>query len=71
MNTMISKEKISDAMEIVVEINDENVFCICPSCECEVNVDLSEVFIEKINEEYVNEIRKRNDGFSTFFSRTG
>ena len=40
------KEKISDAMEIVVEINDENVFCICPSCECEVNVDLSEVFAD-------------------------
>ena len=46
MNTMISKEKISDAMEIVAEINDENVFCICPSCECEVNVDLSEVFAD-------------------------
>ena len=27
--------------------------------------------IEYIKEEYVNEIRKRNDGFSTFFSRTG
>jgi hypothetical protein len=38
------KEKISDSMEVSVEINDENVFCICPSCGCEVNVDLSEVF---------------------------
>ncbi|MDR5586013.1 hypothetical protein [Clostridium aquiflavi] len=38
------KEKISDAMEVAVEINDENVFCTCPSCGCEVNVDLSEIF---------------------------
>lgn len=38
------KEKISDTVEAVVEINDENVFCTCPGCGCEVNVDLSEVF---------------------------
>ncbi|WP_373898853.1 hypothetical protein ACER0A_004690 [Haloimpatiens sp. FM7315] len=40
------KERISDSMEVSVEINDENVFCICPSCGCEVNVDLSEVFAD-------------------------
>lgn len=40
------KEKINDVMEISVEINDENVFCTCPSCRREVNVDLSEVFAD-------------------------
>jgi hypothetical protein len=40
------KEKISDSMEVSMEINYENVFCICPSCGCEVKVDLSEVFAD-------------------------
>lgn len=40
------KEKINDAMEVSVEINDENVFCICPICGCEVNVDISEIFAD-------------------------
>ena len=34
------KERINDAMEVTVEINDENVFCTCPKCGDEVQVDL-------------------------------
>ena len=37
------KEPINDAMEVTVEINDENVFCLCPVCGREVLVNLEEV----------------------------
>lgn len=37
------KEKLNDAMEFSIEINDENVFCQCPNCGREVLVDLAEV----------------------------
>ena len=40
------KEKINDAMEVSIEINDENVFCACPKCGKEVRVDLVEVLEE-------------------------
>ncbi len=33
------KEKISDSMEIRVELNDENIFTACPVCGNEFNVD--------------------------------
>lgn len=36
------KEKINDAMEVTVEINDENVFCTCPKCGIEVQVNLED-----------------------------
>jgi len=36
------KEKLNDAMEVTVEINDENVFCHCPRCGTEVQVDINE-----------------------------
>lgn len=34
------KENVSDTMAVSVEINDENVFCKCPECGGETNVDL-------------------------------
>ena len=37
------KEPINDAMEVTVEISDENVFCRCPVCGREGLVDLGEV----------------------------
>ena len=37
------KEPINDAMEVTIEISDENVFCRCPVCGREVMVDLEEV----------------------------
>lgn len=37
------KETVSDSMDITIEINDENVFCRCPNCGDEVQVDLQEV----------------------------
>ena len=40
------KEKINDVMEVSIEINDENVFCTCPKCGKEVEVDLVEVLEE-------------------------
>ena len=36
------KEQLGDTVEVSIEINDENVFCRCPSCGSEV--DLAEVF---------------------------
>ena len=38
------KEKLSDTVEITVEIHDDNVFCTCPGCGCEVIIDLAELF---------------------------
>lgn len=38
------KEKISDTVEIAVEIHDDNVFCACPECGIQVRVDLAELF---------------------------
>ena len=38
------KEKLSDAVEVSVEITDENVLTRCPGCGDEVGVDLAELF---------------------------
>ena len=38
------KETINDAVEVKVEINDENVYCRCLRCGAEVQVDLNEFF---------------------------
>lgn len=46
------KEKLTETVGISVEINDENVYCTCPCCGCEVNVDLSEVFSDGISDLY-------------------
>ena len=40
------KEKINDAVEVTIEIAD-NVFCRCPKCGAEVEVDLSEFIGDK------------------------
>lgn len=40
------KEKISSTAETKIEINDENVFCICPKCGREVQVNLEDVMID-------------------------
>ncbi|MDE1468884.1 hypothetical protein [Eubacterium limosum] len=40
------KEQLNDALEVSAEINDENVFCHCPHCGNEVQVDLAEVFAD-------------------------
>ena len=40
------KEQLNDAMEVSIEINDENVFCRCPHCGSKVRVDLAEVFAD-------------------------
>lgn len=40
------KEQLTDAMEISIEINDENVYCRCPICGDEVQVNLAEVFAD-------------------------
>lgn len=37
------KEKLSDAVEVTVEITDENVFTRCPGCGDEVSIDLAEL----------------------------
>ncbi|EGQ26738.1 hypothetical protein HMPREF9372_1279 [Sporosarcina newyorkensis 2681] len=39
------KEKISPAVDVTVDIHDDNVFCTCPDCGCEVNVDLAQLFL--------------------------
>lgn len=40
------KEQMNDAIEVSVEINDENVYCRCPKFCCEVQLDLAEVFAD-------------------------
>lgn len=40
------KEQLNDAMEVSVEINDENVYCRCPKCGREVQTDLADVFAD-------------------------
>ena len=30
--------------EVITEINDENVYCHCPECGVELQVDLAEIF---------------------------
>lgn len=37
------KERLNEAMEISIEITDENVFCHCPMCGFEVPVDIAEI----------------------------
>lgn len=46
------KEKLTDTVEVKVELNDENVFCACPDCGKEVGVDLSCVFADGIGDMY-------------------
>ena len=41
------KEQLNDAVEVSIEINDENVFCKCPHCGSEVRVDLAEVLCDE------------------------
>ncbi|MGN0179795.1 MAG: hypothetical protein ACI4DY_10205 [Monoglobaceae bacterium] len=38
------KEKLNDEVEIPIGINDENVYCRCPKCGAEVQVNLDEFF---------------------------
>lgn len=40
------KERLNDAMEVVVEINDENVFSHCIHCGKELQVNLEELFAD-------------------------
>ena len=37
------KETMGDAAEVKIEINDENVFCRCPHCGSEVQVNLQDI----------------------------
>ena len=40
------KESLNDAMDVSIEITDENVFCHCPMCSTEVSVDIAAVFCD-------------------------
>ncbi len=46
------KEKLSRAVEVTVEITDENVFTRCPGCGDEVGVDLAELFSDSESDLY-------------------
>lgn len=37
------KETMGDAVEVKIGINDENVFCRCPHCGSEVQVNLQDI----------------------------
>lgn len=41
------KETINDAVEVKVEIDCDNVYCRCPRCCREVQVDLGEFFCDE------------------------
>ncbi len=38
------REKIGNPVDVTVEIHDDNVFCTCPGCGCEVEINLAELF---------------------------
>ena len=40
------KEQLNDAMEVSIEINDENVICLCPHCGSEDQVDYADVIAD-------------------------
>lgn len=40
------KERLNDAMEVVVDINDENVFSHCIHCGKELPVNLEDLFAD-------------------------
>ncbi len=42
-NMFYVKENLNDALDVSIEINDENVFTHCPVCLKEISVDLTEV----------------------------
>ena len=44
------KEKLSDSAEINIEIHDENVFCRCRKCGCEVPVDLADILSDGVSD---------------------
>ena len=44
------KEKLSDSAEINIEIHDENVFCRCPKCGCEVPVELADILSDGVSD---------------------
>jgi hypothetical protein len=50
------KAKLSDEVEITVEIHDDNVFCICPGCGGEVEVDLAEILSTGDSDLYGTEV---------------
>lgn len=59
-----SKQRVADHGEVFTAEREVEAMCDLVKQETE-RID------SRFLEEYVNEIRKRNDGFSTFFSRTG
>lgn len=38
------KEKVSPTVDVKVEIHEDNVFCICPKCGKEVEIDIAKLF---------------------------
>lgn len=40
------KEQLNNSAKITIEINDENIFCRCPYCGSELQVDLADVFAD-------------------------
>ena len=46
------KEKINKTTAITIEIHEDNVFCTCPMCGNEVNVNLAEIFNDSESDLY-------------------
>lgn len=42
-----AKETMGDAVEVKIEINNENVFCRCPHCGSEVQVNLQDILSDE------------------------
>lgn len=38
------KETVSPSIELKIDLHDDNVFCMCPGCGCDVQVDLADLF---------------------------
>ncbi|HZK02252.1 MAG TPA: hypothetical protein VFC96_05245 [Anaerovoracaceae bacterium] len=50
------KEKISPTVDVAVELHDDNVFCTCPNCGCDVEIDLAELFSDGKSDLYGTEV---------------
>lgn len=50
------KEELNDAMDITIEITDENVYGTCPVCGKEVPIDLTEVFSDSATDLFATSV---------------
>ena len=64
------KTNLTDGMSVKTEITDENVFCRCPDCGSEVQVDIAEVFSDGEGDLYSTAVLCQECGQARFTEET-